>query len=116
MLESNLITEMQALARRLDETIDEYAKAGVALADAEQNYNIILRQKALIEKDAGVAVTFIQNYLRGDEEVAKARWLRDVQEARYKTLGEKINAIKLQLRITDSQAGREWSTTGQDYY
>lgn len=109
MFEGNLLTTIEELTHSLDETIDMFLKAGLKLADAEAEYSIILRQKALVEKDAGVSVTFIDKFLRGDEEIAQKRKQRDICEAYRDTLKEKINSLKLQIRVVESQAQREWT-------
>ena len=109
MFEGNLLTTIEELTHSLDETIDMFLQAGLKLADAEAEYSICLRQKALVEKDAGVSVTFIDKFLRGDEEIAQKRKQRDICEAYRDTLKEKINSLKLQIRVVESQAQREWT-------
>lgn len=109
LFEENLLTTIEELLHSLDETIDKYLEAGLKLADAESEYSIILRQKALVEKDAGVSVTFIDKFLRGDAEIAQKRKQRDICEAYRDTLKEKINSLKLQIRVVESQAQREWA-------
>ena len=113
--EGNLIFKIEELVNDLNTTIDQYAVMGESLADAQAEYNVLLRQKALVEKDKGVSVTFLDKFLKGDPEVAELRKKRDIAESRYKTLGEKINAIKLAIRILDAQISREWSTRQSGY-
>ena len=110
-----LWSSIQQLNKQLDDVIDRYGAAGEALAIAEHNYQVALRKAALEEKNAGVAVTFINGFLRGKDEIAELREVRDIAEAKHDTLGEKINSIKLQIRILDSQYSREWSDRPDNY-
>lgn len=115
IFEGDLLTTIEQLNSTLNDTITKFYHAGVELADAEADYSITLRQKALIEKDAGVSVTFIDKFLRGDTEVAEKRKKRDIAEAKRDTLKEKINSLKLQIRVVEAQAQREWSARSSDY-
>ena len=115
ILMGDLLTTIEDLNSTLTETITKFYHAGVELAEAESEYSICLRQKALIEKDAGVSVTFIDKFLRGDAEVAEKRKIRDIAEAKRDTLKEKINSLKLQIRVVEAQAQREWTARQSDY-
>jgi hypothetical protein len=115
MFDGNLLTTIEELTHALEETLDKFLKAGITLAEAESDYSITLRQKALVEKDAGVSVTFIDKFLRGDADVAEKRKKRDIAEAYRDTLKEKINSLKLQIRVVEAQAEREWSTRQSSY-
>ena len=59
ILDANLLLTLEDLISTLDESIESYEKAGIEYAQAESEYSVLLRQKALVEKDAGVSVTFI---------------------------------------------------------
>lgn len=111
----DLLTTIEELTHTLSESINKFYYAGLELAEAESEYSITLRQKALIEKDAGVSVTFIDKFLRGDAEVAEKRKKRDIAEAKRDTLKEKINSLKLQIRVVEAQAEREWTARQSDY-
>lgn len=110
----DLLNRGEQLTELLNKTIDDYEQAGYELAQAEQDYKILYRKKALIEMNNGMKVTFISQFLVGDEEVAEKRFQRDCAETKYKTLNEKINAIKLQLRVNESATVREWSRYSND--
>ncbi len=115
MFEGNLINEMERLTKLLDETIDRFESAGEQLAVDEANYNKLLNKRALEERAHGTPVTFISQFLKGENEIASLRLKRDISESKKNTLNEKINSIKLQLRIIDAQATREWSTRPDNY-
>lgn len=115
LLDGNLLLTLEDLFSTLDEDLDAYDDAGRQLAEAESAYNILLRQKALAEKDAGVSVTFIDKFLKGDPEIAQKRKQRDIAEAWRDTLKEKIQSVKLQIRIIESQVEREWNSRQGGY-
>ena len=115
MFDGNLLLTIEELTKDLDETIELFNSSDIALAEAERKYQVTIRQKALLEKSEGVSVTFIDKFLRGDEEIAELRKQRDICEAWRDTYQEKINSIKLQIRILNAQADREWTTRSGDY-
>ena len=82
---------------------------GIKLAETERDYKICLRQEALkLRAEKGMPVTLIQQVVYGVPEVAKKRFERDIAETMYNTCQEKINTLKLQIRILESQIQREW--------
>lgn len=107
-MSADLIMDMQALIKKLDVSIRMLRKTGTEYAEAERDYKIILAQEALKLKDSGMAVTLIDKVVYGVKKVADARFKRDVAEATYNANQESINALKLQIRVLDSQISREW--------
>ena len=105
----DLINDIQALMEELTISIKKLSQTGQALAEAEKDYKITLRQEALklrVEKD--MPVTLINQIIFGVPEVAEKRFKRDVAETIYNTNQEHINATKLKLRLLESQLNREW--------
>ena len=104
-----LIDEIQTIYDLLSQSIKALKKTSNAYAAAEKDYKILLRQEALRLKDEGMAIGLINLTCYGIPSVAEARFKRDIAEATYKANQEAIQAYKLQLRLLDSQAQREWS-------
>ncbi|MBQ3298607.1 MAG: hypothetical protein IJA94_06655 [Bacilli bacterium] len=105
----DLITDIQMLMEELTISIKKLRQTGNALAEAEREYKITLRQEALklrLEKD--MPVSLINQIIFGVPEVADKRFKRDVAETMYNTNQEHINATKLKLRLLESQLQREW--------
>lgn len=105
----DLINDIQALMEELTISIKKLSQTGQALAEAERDYKVTLRQEALklrVEKD--MPVTLINQIIFGVPEVAEKRFKRDVAETIYNTNQEHINAAKLKLRLLESQLNREW--------
>lgn len=104
----DLLNEIQQKTRDLNISIKKLRETGSEYARAEADYKMILRTEALKLRDTGMAVGLITMVVYGIEEVAKARQKRDIAEATYKANQEAIQAIKLMIRILDSQIQREW--------
>lgn len=104
----DLLNEISAQSRKLDIALSELGKRGRSYAEAERKYRVALKQKILIERDKGTPVTIISDICRGSEEIASLRYDRDVAEIMYKSALEAINVYKLQLRLLENQADREW--------
>ena len=111
----DLINDIQKLMEELTISIKKLKHTGQALAEAERDYKITLRQEALklrVEKD--MPVTLINQIIYGVPEVADKRFKRDIAETMYNTNQEHINATKLKLRLLESQLQREWGNIDEN--
>jgi len=104
----DLWNELELKRKQLLDAIKDYEKRGEDLGYLEKEYRIVLRKETLKLKDQ-MAVTLIPYVVKGIDEVARAGFARDVAEAQYKAAQELINAIKLEMRVIESQLNREWS-------
>ena len=108
----DLTNELQEKNEELTQSIRLLRKNGEALAKAEQDYKVRLRQEALKLRAGDMPVTLIQQIVYGIEEVAELRYKRDIAQAMYDANKEAINTFKLQIRILESQLQREWHSGG----
>ena len=108
----DLMNELSSKVALLDTAIRELGKRGQAYAEAEKNYKIALAQQILKERDKGIPVTIISDLCRGNPQIEKLSFERDVAEVTYKAAQEAINSYKLQIRILDAQIEREWHSGG----
>ena len=108
MENSDLINEVQRLNRSLSSAVKALKTAGENRAKAENEYRIALSQEILIQRDAGMPVTIINDVVRGKRDIAKLRLERDIADVNYQVAQEFINSTKLQLRIIENQISREW--------
>lgn len=111
----DLWVTIKQLRDELNVAVDRYEQAGENLAEAERDYQLTMTKKAFEWKDEGKTVTYISSFIKGEESVAEKRFKRDLCEAKRNALSEKVNAIKLQIKILDAQASREWSDRPTDY-
>jgi len=103
------INEIFEKQNELTACIKQLADYGMKLATTEKDYKICLRQEALkLRSEKNMPVTLINQIIYGVPEVAEKRFKRDIAETMYSTCQEKINTLKLQIRILESQIQREW--------
>ena len=107
----DLLSEINSKRALLYEAVSRVRKNGESLAKAEYDYKVKLAQSMLKLKDSGMAATLIRDMVFNDNDVALARLERDIQEANYTANQEYINAVKLELRLLEAQAAREWSVS-----
>lgn len=106
-----LYEELQAKTRQLDASIKQLRKNGTESAQKERDYKVLLRTEALKLRDEGMAVGMIDKVIYGIPTVAEARFQRDIAKVVYEANQEAIQAIKLQMRLIESQIQREWGAT-----
>lgn len=108
------INEIFQKQEELTACIKHLKQNGIKLAEAERDYKICLRHEALkLRADNNMPVTLINQIIYGVPEVAKKRFDRDIAETMYNTAQEKINTLKLQIRILENQIQREYGISGK---
>ena len=105
----DLFIELTDKQRLLEIALGELGRRGRENANAEQAYRIALAQKILAERDRKTPVTIISDICRGDREIAKLKFNRDVAEVSYSAAMEAINVYKLAIKMLDGQINREWN-------
>lgn len=105
----DLIMELQQKNRELSASIKQLRASGTALAEAERDYKITLREAVLRLKEEKQPATLINLIVYGEKDVAEKRFKRNIAETVYLANQEAINSTKLQLRLLESQIQREWS-------
>lgn len=105
---NDLVTTLRSKLAKLNQAIDVLAVNGRERSKAEMDYRIGLRQEILREREKGTPVTIISDVCRGQPEIAKLKFERDVAEAVHQANLEAINVWKLEIRVLESQLGREW--------
>jgi len=108
MADYDLYQELQAKTKQLDTAIKQLRKNGTEYAENERAYKVLLRTECLRLRDEGMAIGMIQLTCYGIPSVAEARVRRDIAQVVYEANQEAIQAIKLQMRLIESQIQREW--------
>ena len=107
----DLVNELNDLCAKLSVSGRQMMKYGNALAEAERNYKVKLREEALkLRTTKDMPVTLINQVVYGIPEVAELRFKRDVAETMYDVSKESINTLKLKIRVLDAQIQREWGS------
>lgn len=104
----DLYNELLQKTQQLEISIKSLRKSGTEYAEAERDYKILLRTECLKLRDEKMPVGMIDKTCYGIPSVAAARFKRDVAKTVYAANLEAINAIKLQMRLIESQISREW--------
>lgn len=110
---NDLINQELELSRRINGMVDELARCGRELAQAEYEYRIEKTKLALKLKADGETATMIKEILRGYPSIAKLGLQRDIARSEWEAVRESINLTKWQIKITENQIQREWGRNEQ---
>lgn len=99
----DIILEIEQLRTELNTSIQELVKKGIDYATAYRDYRVELAKELLYQKELKTPATTAYDIARGKENVANAKFKEISTEAYYKAELEKINSIKLQLRMLETQ-------------
>lgn len=105
---SDLVTELMEDRALIKRAVTEAKERGLALAQAEAEYQTVKNKRALEMKEEGLAATMIQMLIKGDREVRGALFERDCAQVLYNSSQDAINAYKLDARLLESQIEREY--------
>ena len=108
-----IFNEREELSKSLSESYSHLWDKGREYARADHHYKIAYKKEVfLLHEIDKVAWTTCPSLAHGDEtrnNVAKLRLARDMAKIEYEVMQEKIQGIKLQLRLIESQLERDWS-------
>jgi hypothetical protein len=100
----DLVLALQEQRRLLIDTVSAMKATGRKLAEATRNYKIALRKEILrLHVSDGVAWTACCELALGEDKVAELRFIRDIRQSDYDVCIEKINQIKMEMRILDKE-------------
>ena len=103
----DLQIELKHERKNLAVAITELKKRGIDKSEAEKNYRIALAKEILIQRDVGMPVTIISDICRGNKEIARLKFDRDVAETMFETAQQYIYACKLNIGIIERQIEAE---------
>lgn len=111
-MENDLYLQLEAKQLEMEKSVKLLRKTGEARAEKERDYKMLLSVETLKLREQGMPVGMIDKVVYGLPNVAKARFERDVADVTYSANQDHYNAIKLQIRILDSQLQREYGIGG----
>ena len=106
----DLFAERKAIIEELTKETEVMRNSGCQYAHNKRDYRKAVRVETLREIMEGTKVTVISDLVRGISHVADLQDARDCSEAMYKSSQEKINVLKLRLRIVEDDINREWNS------
>lgn len=107
----NIYNEIMNSLSELDITISTLSKTGQDYGKAFTDYRIALSKELVKLKEEGYAISLAENIARGKTEIAKLKYEEISKEAIYKANLEKINAIKLRIKVLTNQYDKEWGSS-----
>ena len=112
-MNDDLFFQLNDKSKQLDVSIRRLRKSGEEYAKAYTDYRIALAEELLKLKSECYAITLAGDIARGKREIAKLKFDEIAKEAIYKANQEAILALKLQIKLLDSQIQREWGSAGK---
>lgn len=106
----SLVAERNAVLEELESETEIMRTSGCQMARNERDYRKAIRIETLNERMAGTPVTVTGDLVRGLEYVADLRYALKCSEAMYKSSQEKINVLKLKLRVIEADIDRAWNS------
>jgi len=102
----DLINGLADARRQLFVSVEKWRQFGHDLAKADRAYRKEYRKEVFrLKAQDGVAWTAATEIARGEEsQVADLRYERDVAQVEYDAEQEKINALKIEIRILEHEA------------
>lgn len=108
----NLISALNDDRQMMLLAVKEAKERGIKLAEAERDYQRAKNVRVLEMRAEHQPATLIQLLIKGDPEVNKKLFERDVSKIEYESAQEAINAYKLSARLIEQQIQREWNQAG----
>ena len=97
----DLMIELKKQLKTLDRAIAALVERGKEKAEAERDYRVALQKEILIQRDAGMPVTIINDVCRGKAEIADLKMKRDIAETMWETCLQKIYSCKININILE---------------
>lgn len=111
-----LFEELDRLKGELNNSAEDLRTKGEELAKAEHDYKIALARASLELKNLGFTAGMIDKVVYGYKDVAGLRMKRDTAQTLYDANKEKINIIKLNIRIVMTQLQLDYGLAGREGY
>jgi hypothetical protein len=89
-------------------SLSEYKNYAKDYALKEQTYRIALSKRLMQRKSEGYSVTNLSDIVRGEEDIAKLKFERDIAEGLMKSAEKGTDFYKLYAKLMESQTAREW--------
>lgn len=105
----DLINDLNLKTTALDNAINQLGDRARDYAKAYTEYRVAIAQELVKLKNEGYAITLAGDIARGKREIASLKFKEIETEALYKACLERINALKLEIKLISNQIDKEWS-------
>ena len=109
----NLYLELQDKIKGLYKAIEDYTTLGLEMNEAKKDYEVRYAQQYIIYQSKGKSNAAIENTLDGDDEISALKQMYKNKEVLYASQQELINAIKLDIRVSENELNREFGYEGK---
>lgn len=93
---------------KAEQSLSEYKKLSKDYAIKERNYRTALSKRLLERRAEGLPVTNLVDVVKGEEDIARLRFERDIAEGLMKSAEKGTDFYKLYARLMENQTSREW--------
>lgn len=105
-----MYAERMKIIEELEKETEIMRASGCQMAHNERDYRKAVRVETLNERMEGTPATLTGDLVRGIDYVAELRDALKCSEAMYKSSQEKINVLKLKLRVIEADIDRAWNS------
>lgn len=103
--------EIEEVMKKAEQSLSEYKRCQKDYAVKEYNYRTALSKRLLKRRTQGQPVTHLADIVKGEEDIAKLRFERDIAEGLKNSAEKGTDFYKLYARLMESQYAREWGAT-----
>lgn len=103
--------EIEEIMDKAEKSLSEYKKLQKDYAEKEYKYRTALSKRLLERRAEGQPVTHLADIVKGEPDIAKLRFDRDIAEGLKNSAEKGTDFYKLYARLMDGQIQREWGAT-----
>ena len=103
--------EIEEIMDKAERSLREYKKLQKDYAEKEYKYRTALSKRLLERRAEGQPVTHLADIVKGEPDIAKLRFDRDIAEGLKNSAEKGTDFYKLYARLMDGQIQREWGAT-----
>ena len=100
--------EIEETMKKAEKSLSEYKRLNKEYAKKEYEYRTALSKRLLQRKTEGYAVTNLSDIVRGEEDIAKLKFERDIAEGLKNSAEKGTDFYKLYAKLMEAQTSREW--------
>lgn len=100
--------EIEEIMKKAEKSLGTYKECQKDYAVKEYNYRTALSKRLLERRAGGQPVTHLADIVKGEEDIAKLRFERDIAEGLKNSAEKGTDFYKLYARLMEAQNAREW--------